>query len=317
MNLSIKEKIYGALFGYAIGDALGLGTEFMTRGEAGRRYPGGLRDYSKIIRDVHRSMWRRGEWTNDTEEVLAVTESICACGRPDCNDFAHRLHEFYCRRPDDMPAHMRWLFNDRNYLDDPVETAKSVWHKMKNLDASNECLGREVIIGLWSDNLRENALRFCQLTHPHPRCECSALLVATMTNSLMWHDRPADLGTLLSIANDIDPATLEFVEMAHDGKLSEMNLDDPSTLWYVRKAMGSALWELFHCDSPEEGLYMLVDAAGDADTNAALGTALLGLKYGYSALPGALVENLLGRERVEAAADSLCRLLTEKFSPIS
>ena len=174
-----------------------------------------------------------------------------------------------------------------------------------------------MIIGLWSDNLRENALRFCQLTHPHPRCECSALLVATMTNSLMWHDRPADLGTLLSIANDIDPATLEFVEMAHDGKLSEMNLDDPSTLWYVRKAMGSALWVLFHCDSPEEGLYMLVDAAGDADTNAALGTALLGLKYGYSALPGALVENLLGRERVEAAADSLCKLLTEKFSPIS
>ena len=236
----------------------------MTRSEAGRRYPGGLRDYSMIIRDVHRSMWRRGEWTNDTEEVLAVTESICACEGPDCNDFARRLHEFYCMRSDDIPAHMRWLFNDRNYLDDPVETAKNVWNRMKNLDASNECLGREVIIGLWSDNLRGNALRFCQLTHPHPRCECSALLVATMANSLMWHDRPADLGTLLSIANDADPATLEFVEIAHDGKLSEMNLDDPSTLWYVRKTMGSALWALLHCDSPEEGLYRLVDAAGDA-----------------------------------------------------
>lgn len=49
--MGIKNNIYGTLFGQAIGDALGLGTEFMTKAEAREKYPDGLTEYSQIIRD--------------------------------------------------------------------------------------------------------------------------------------------------------------------------------------------------------------------------------------------------------------------------
>ena len=70
MSLDLKEKFYGCLFGGAIGDALGLGTEFMMPNEISRRYPDGLHDYSQIIRDTARD--------GTAETTPTILKSWCA-----------------------------------------------------------------------------------------------------------------------------------------------------------------------------------------------------------------------------------------------
>ena len=72
----VKNRIKGVLFGQAIGDALGLGTEFMTKQEVDRFYPNGLTDYDQIIQDYHRKRWMKGDWTDDTEMMLCITNAI-------------------------------------------------------------------------------------------------------------------------------------------------------------------------------------------------------------------------------------------------
>ena len=67
-NEIIKERFLGTIFGQAVGDALGLSTEFMSKQEVDRFYPNGKEDYSQIVQDDHRRRWQRGDWTDDTEE---------------------------------------------------------------------------------------------------------------------------------------------------------------------------------------------------------------------------------------------------------
>ena len=40
------DRIRGCIYGQAIGDALGLGTEFMARSEVKKNYPSELKEYS-------------------------------------------------------------------------------------------------------------------------------------------------------------------------------------------------------------------------------------------------------------------------------
>lgn len=71
-----EDKLKGVFFGQAIGDALGLGTKFMTQAEVHKYYPNGLNDYSQIIQDYHRSRWEKGSWTDDTDMLLCIAKSI-------------------------------------------------------------------------------------------------------------------------------------------------------------------------------------------------------------------------------------------------
>ncbi len=75
-------------------------------------------------------------------------------------------------------------------------------------------------------------------------------------------------------------------------------IDDENSLWFARNTMASALWAIWHCNSAEEVLYRIVDAGGDADTNAALAMGLAGLQHGYAALPD-IVNDLIDYKRME------------------
>lgn len=302
MNLTIKDKIYGAFYGAAIGDALGLGSEFMTVPERKRRYPDGLRHYSQIIHDAHRSCWKRGEYTNDTILLLLIAESIAKKGNIDTRDIARRIKGWYNGDPDDICACMRWVIGQDKFVDYPFEVANDVWSRMKNLDASNEALARSVIAGIWGEDVDRNAHRLCGLTHPHPICVTSAKVIANMAWSMMWKGELSEYEDLLRIARDNHDDVEHYLKIAHDGKLEDLGLDDPDTYWYVRKDMAAALWCLWHCSTPEEALHILVDAGGDADTNACLAMALMGLRFGYDAMPRDLIDTLIGRERVEKTA---------------
>ena len=313
MNINLQDKIEGLLYGYAIGDALGIGTEFMSRRVAERKYPDKLTDYSQIVRDAHRSQWKRGEWSNDTNYVLALIDSICENEGVDHIDYARRLTEIFRRQPDDVTTHLRWVLSQPDYTQKPYEVARRVWREMKDEESPSDNLGRALIIGLWNENVKENTLNNCRLTHPKPRCEISARVISGMVNSILWHNREVSYEDIHNAVKENNLETLDYIEIAHDGELEDFELGDMSNYWYVRKAMGAALWALWHCKSPNEALIKIVNEGGDADTNASLAIGLLGLKYGIGSIDRKYIDNLINAERIGDAAKRLTALLEKKF----
>ena len=75
---------------FAVGDALGMATEFMTRAEISDRF--GLVD--KLLEPAlskNHSDLRKGQVTDDTEQVLALLDEYCDKGRIDPRETAERL----------------------------------------------------------------------------------------------------------------------------------------------------------------------------------------------------------------------------------
>ena len=91
MNEDIKDKIKGIIFGQAIGDALGLGTEFLTKKQVAELYPEGYNHYDQMVRDKHRKRWAIGSWTDDTDQFLCVLDSLIENQTVDELDIAKRL----------------------------------------------------------------------------------------------------------------------------------------------------------------------------------------------------------------------------------
>lgn len=305
--MTIYEKIKGALYGMALGDALGLGTEFMTREEVSTYYPDGLTSFDQFIHDMHRALHTPGEWTNDTEVILRILDSVIENGDVDIVKIAHRLLDWYNEGPVDVVAPYRMVIPSEGWADNPIVISHRTWRNNRFLDASNEALNRALIIGIFSDEeipLSEMARQLVNITHDDTRCVATTAVAAAYIQSYLYHDREPEFESVWNLCRNIDDRALHFLRIAREGHIEDFNIDDEETWWYTRKSLGIALWALYHCKTPQDILYKLVNAGGDADTNASLGMMLAGMKFGYYALPE-IKNKLHNRQRLDDMAEKL------------
>ena len=77
-NHDLLDRLLGCVYGQALGDAYGLSTEFEDRHRVAHDYP----DSSELIPfpdyklTGHSSRWRRGDWTDDTDQWILILETL-------------------------------------------------------------------------------------------------------------------------------------------------------------------------------------------------------------------------------------------------
>lgn len=300
----IKSKMLGCLYGQAIGDALGLGSEFMTKEEIGANYPNGLMTYSQIIQDSHRCRWNRGAWTDDTDMMLCIMEAF-EDGRFNIHRIAQNFKDWFNGNPLGIGGHTYKVLCMEDYVTHPEISSKLWWDLSNHSSAANGALMRTSVVGLAPDNAEEQAEAICKLTHYDQRCVASCAIATLIIHNLVWNNRSLSYDEIKNIGIRYDERVAEWIDLAYfNNSIAALELDEPYSIGYTLKTLAAALWCYWHAGSFEEGLLAIVNEGGDADTNAAIACAILGANFGYSSIPECYIVNLHNEDTYRAKVNS-------------
>ena len=228
---TIKDRIKGCVYGQAIGDALGLGTEFMSCEEVRRCYPDGLERYDQMVRDDHRSRWKPGSWTDDTDMMVCIAKAR-RDNHFDLNQVAHNFKEWFSGNPLGIGRHTYNVLCFADYTKDPMKAADIVWRLYRCRSAANGGLMRTSIVGTSPLAKDEEIANICRLTHPDMRCVGSCVLYVKLIQGLIFRDEQLDISALKAIAVRYDERIEEYIEQAtYDDPLSWLWT---TTRWVIR-----------------------------------------------------------------------------------
>lgn len=205
-KVTLRDRTIGCLFGSAIGDAVGLYTEFLSTEKAAQAYPTRsfilspkISEATPFYRDRHRLKHQPGEWTDDTDHAMLILLGYLNAKGEEINpqELAARLRDWAqqgLRALDSLPLGLGRtvgsIVRTGNYLDDPEARARDYWIKSGYSAAPNGSLMRVHPLGLMclpktAEEAFDIAASFSVVTHVDPRCIISCVVGAALIRGLV------------------------------------------------------------------------------------------------------------------------------------
>lgn len=308
INENIKNKVKGVIFGQAIGDALGLGTEGMTDEDMAWKYPNGIRHYSDIFQDRHRKRWKIGDWTDDTDMMLCIANAVIKDKGVNYTSIARNFKEWADGEPMGIGETTYKVLSFGDYVEKPFDASKMLWEMSHQQSAANGGVMRTSIVGLFPKAVEECAVNICRLTHYDPRCVGSCAIVSLLIHSLVYEEEKLSYHKIVDIAQRYDSRIREYIDLSLNTDIRALELQDWDSVGYTLKTLAAGLWAYWNAPSFEGGLLSVVRAGGDADTNAAVACAILGAKFGFSAIPQEYIDGLIYKEQLDEVVSGMVEL---------
>ncbi|MBS7334195.1 MAG: ADP-ribosylglycohydrolase family protein [Weeksellaceae bacterium] len=296
-QLLIKDKIKGLFYGQAIGDAIGLATEFLTKEEVTKIYPHRVNTYSDIHQDDHRVRWLKGDWTDDTDQFLAIVDSIIKTKNVDEFAFAKELIAWFNECPMGIGNTVLKVLKIPGYTSNPHKAAELIWKQSRENVASNGAIMRTSVLGAfqyWDVNqVISNTIKICKTTHSDPRCIGSCVIISLIISNILRENNFLTINDIKNIAKNYDDRILKYIDLSLTTDINELDLNNDDDLGYTLKTLSAGLWAYFNRTNFTETISEIIHQGGDADTNAAVAGSLLGVIDGYETLPTPLIEGLI------------------------
>lgn len=301
-----ESAVRGAIFGLAVGDALGVPAEFMSRDDLESAPVTGMRSGGAHGQEA-------GTWSDDTSMTLSVMEAFALGGGSD---------------EEIMELFGGWLFrNERTArgktfdvgnacLDAISKFARGVPPSecggLAESSCGNGSLMRIMPTALLLLSKNENAVLdestanvihdSSRLTHAHRRCLMACGVYCAVAFEL-FRGRGAGEACAAGVksaleyynGNGFADIAGEFGRLPAIGGLGRAEIKSGG---FVLHTLEAALWCLVTTEGYAECVLKAVNLGDDADTTAAVAGALAGLCYGEEAIPEEWLSALARREYI-------------------
>jgi ADP-ribosyl-[dinitrogen reductase] hydrolase len=308
----VVDKFKGCIFGAAIGDALGMPTEYISRAQLDSLYGGRVVEFEDPSPDHPCGHLKAGQWTDDTQQIIVLSESLIALQGFNIVDFGRKMG-IWADKCANEPGYNRFgggtsmkaglaLHNGG----DPEKTG----------ERSETCGAamRIAPIGLfYHDNqyiLKEAAWDASRVTHSAISTIESGVFVASMIGYLVNGEEPVQAArkaneSLTSRLKDINNSVIENRDVDPQVLMKTIGASES-----VYETVPMALSCFIH--SPEEFQTTVVNAAnmvpGDTDSIACIAGALSGAYNGVNGIPSGYRSKLEDREYLEGLSTKLYRI---------
>jgi len=312
----LKDKIAGALYGVAVGDALGGPLEFMTAEQIAQQYG--------LVTEMIGGGWldlRPGETTDDTAMTMAVAEGIMESPASPIPSIGVRFIRWANSRPKDIGGtcrasigHAAFLAGHNQDMNYPILT-KDVWFTAAKDTAKqnhgrsggNGALMRAVYPALYYPE-KERAIQETidqgRMTHWDADSDEACKIYAGVLHYLMTEtkDGNQDIGTLF--VNTYGALSGTRYNMEGIQKKGETESLKPTG--YVVDSLECALYALWDSGDFDEAIIKAANMGGDADTIAAICGGMAGALYGFATIPQEWIAALseVDRARLDAAVEA-------------
>jgi len=311
----LKSKIRGCLVGSAVGDALGMPVETLTHYQIRRKYG--------EINEMVDGRLPAGSYTDDTQQMIALAESLIDKKGIDQNDIAEKFVRIYqsyrgygeVRKQQFHLMKLGWRWEEAVQK---VSDLFSYW---------NGAAMRIAPIGAFYyddiEKLKWAAYKSSEVTHLHELAKEGCALQA-LAISLAMQTKPSsrfDLKAFLNrlerfVSHNIYKTKLKNIEILLSRK-SDISQET------VINLLGNGM-EAFNCvptaiycflrylDSFEKAVTYAVNLGGDADSLGAMTGAISGAYHGIQAIPAKWTNKLEDMNYIQSLADKLWMLKKKK-----
>lgn len=270
-------KLRDAVYGVAVGDALGSPVQFQDRGT-----------YPQVTEMMYCDCFGKeaGTWTDDTSMTLALCDSIREKGRVDVEDI--------------MDKFSSWLSAGRYTQDgrafDIGNTCYAAVKRGKGLDDfysnGNGSLMRIVPLA-FVESADDGVIdAVSSLTHAHAiSCEACRIYIHIARDLL------AGKPVKDAVNGNVREVSKTFAPLASIGSRTRESIRSSG---FVVDTLEAALWCLLTTDSFRAAVEAAVNLGEDTDTVGAVTGGLAGILYGYDAIPASWISALRKKEMLEA-----------------